>query len=255
MRRPSTQLYARAWLIGLMIGAISGAAACRHRATGEGATEAVLPSGEPETYSATVVQIVDDGTPQETSVSRTVRSGDLWRQEWSEQGEPCAMIWRPDLGKLFLLSLSRKEYVEMPLGPHATADSSATPLAPTGAPQNESAVAREQALPISPEAIDRAISAEPEPAAVETRILPDTTIDNHPCQVVEQRARFADGHTETSRTSRARDLNGLALRIAVEPDGQSGGVKIITERRAVRTEVSSDEFNIPADFRRIGSRQ
>src|SRR5262249_17685750 len=119
-------------------GVISVAAACRHRATPEGVTEAILPAGEPETYSATIVQIVDDGTPHEESVGRVARAGEMLRQEWSEQGEPRAAIWRPDLGKLFLLSLNRKEYIEIATGPHGATASLVPRLAPDGSPQNES---------------------------------------------------------------------------------------------------------------------
>jgi hypothetical protein len=236
-------------LVALIVCVISLAAACRHRATPDNPTEAILPSGEPETYSATVVHILDDGTPHEASVSRVVRSGDLLRQEWSEQGESRAMIWRPDLGKCFLLSLTRKEFVEMTLGPQTARDSSAAALDPAGSQPNEANASRDSASSPTPEAIDRAISNAQEPASVETHVLPDVTIDNHPCQVVEQRARFADGHTETTRMARARDLGGLELRIEIVPDAQSGSVKVITERRAIRTEVSPDEFNVPADFR------
>jgi hypothetical protein len=240
---------ARAWLVALIVCVISLAAACRHRATPDSPIEDILPSGEPETYSATVVHILDDGTPHEASVSRVVRSGEMLRQEWDEQGEPRAVIWRPDLGKLFLLSLNRKEFVEMALGPQAVNASPAAAHAPAGSQQNEANASRDSVSSTTPDAIDRAMSDAQEPASVETHILPDTTIDNHPCQVVEQRARFADGHTETTRTARARDLGGLELRIEIVPDAQSGSVKVITERRAIRTEVSPDEFNVPADFK------
>ena len=62
-------------------------------------------------------------------------------------------------------------------------------------------------------------------------------------------AIFRDGHTETTRRFRARDLSGLALRVESEAD--QGSARVITERRDVRIEVAPDMFTVPADFKKV----
>ena len=74
------------------------------------------PSGEPEHYSATVVRTVSNGNSQETTITREVRSGEMLRQEWTEENESRVLIWRPDLGKSFLLDLESRTYVETEIG-------------------------------------------------------------------------------------------------------------------------------------------
>ena len=65
-------------------------------------------AGEPEQYSATVVRIVEDGTTSETIVSREAHAGEQRRDEWTENGQNRALIWRPDIGKAFLLYIDRR---------------------------------------------------------------------------------------------------------------------------------------------------
>src|SRR6185295_1111655 len=197
-------------------------------------TELTIPiAGEPDRYSATVIRTVDDGTRREVSTSREFRLGESRRNEWTEQGRRVALIWLPDPGKAFLLDLDAKTYEEIECGSgereallasHATAESNQL------------------------EAIDRAVDDAPTPEQIETRALPDQLIDGHSCSVYEQRARFPGGHTEITRTFRARDLAGLLLR--VESSSDSGTVAVITERRDVTTGVAGDLFTVPADYRK-----
>jgi hypothetical protein len=190
-------------------------------------------AGEPNRYSATVIRTLDDGTKREVSTSREFRSGELRREEWTEEGRHLALIWLPDPGKAFLLDLDAKTYQEVEsdsgerdtlLASHAAAESS------------------------QPEAIDRAVDDGPTPEQIETHALPDQTIDGHSCSVYEQSAKYPDGHTEITRTFRARDLAGLLLR--AESLSDSGTVAVITERRGVSTDVADDIFTVPADFRK-----
>jgi len=186
------------------------------------------PTGEPEQYSATVVRIVDDGTNQQTNISREARSGEMRRQEWTAQGRNRALIWRPDLGKGFLLDLDARVYVEIETAnaeqPERTADSLV-------------------------EAVDRALDDAPSPTTVETRALPDQMVAGYQCRVCEQHTSFADEHAEIRRTFRARDLNGLVVKIETQND--NGTLKVITERRDIVTQVASDAFTVPPDFKRV----
>jgi hypothetical protein len=159
------------------------------------------------------------------------------REEWSEQGATRALIWRPDLGKCFLLAPEKQEYIESSLN---AVDSLTAPPTSTATSAGDL---------ISPESIDRAFSDVPSPTTVETRSLADQVIDNHACQVIEQRRTYADGHVEITVTFHARDLNGLAIR--EESQSTASSVKVITERRDIRTEVSPDEFAVPARFKRV----
>src|SRR3981081_3998916 len=79
--------------------------ACRtSRPPGDAEADAEA-AGEPEQYSATVVRTFDDGTTRETTITRESRCGDMHREEWTERDQNRALIWRPDLGKGFLLDL------------------------------------------------------------------------------------------------------------------------------------------------------
>src|SRR5258705_1157364 len=100
---------------------------CRNRVPPGDSDSNVEPAGEPEQYSATVVRIIEDGTSRETTVSRETRSGEKRREEWTEEGQNRALIWRPDLGKNFLLDLDGRAYVEFEITP------SHFPESPTGA--------------------------------------------------------------------------------------------------------------------------
>lgn len=203
--------------------------ACRkHQPHDAGLTVPI--AGEPHRYSATVIRTVDDGTKREVSTSREFRSGELRRQEWTEEGRHLALIWVPDSGKEFLLDLDAKTYEEI----ESASGERDTLLASAEANQ--------------PEAIDRAVDDAPTPEQIETHVLPDQTIDGHSCSVYEQRAKFPDGHTEITRTFRARDLAGLLLR--VESLSDSGTVAVITERRDVSIDFADDIFAVPADYRK-----
>jgi outer membrane lipoprotein-sorting protein len=178
---------------------------------------------EPETYSARVAQTIERGEQREVIETRVARRGSLFRQEWIERGERRALIIRPDLGRKFLMSLDRRLYVESVIDDQSIG----------GIDEN---YAKE---------IDRVFDSQP--ARVETLVLVDQTIDGYVCQVVERRAVTGEGKTEITRLYLARDLAGLALRIEAV---SSPGIRVITERRDVRTDVSEEEFTVPADFKR-----
>jgi hypothetical protein len=206
--------------------------ACRkHRPQETGLTVPV--GGEPNRYSATVIRTVDDETKREVSTSREFRSGELRREEWTEEGRHLALIWVLDSGKEFLLDLDAKTYEEI----ESASGERDTLIASHAAAQSN-----------QPEAIDRAVDDAPTPEQIETHALPDQTIDGHSCSVYEQRAKFPDGHTEITRTFRARDLAGLLLR--VESLSDSGTVSVITERRDVSIDFADDIFTVPADYQK-----
>ena len=186
---------------------------------------------EPESYSATVIQTIEDGDRREVSETKVARSSDLFREEWSEAGESRTAIWRPDLGKLFLLAPERRQYVEMSIGAGAT----------TGTPIQDTADSQ-HVLPSSVE-----------PDRVETRLLPATSIEGHSCTVVERQSSYPDGHTETTRTYSATDLGGLPLRIESETLRTGSLSRILVERKNVETTVREIEFSIPVGFKRVTS--
>ncbi len=169
-------------------------------------------------------------------MTRIARSGEMRREEWNEQGRARALISRPDMGKAFLLDLDKKIYVEMDSSRQSEINSS-----------NES-TARDDESGVRPDALERAFDDAPLPSRVEARALADQTIENQPCKVFEQRAIFDDGHTEVSKVFCARDLNNLAIRIEMQSEG---GVKVITERRDVKTEVAPDQFVVPSGFKKV----
>ncbi len=210
--------------------------ACRDRARpGEGES---APKGEPDQYSATIVRTIENDASHETTITQEVRSGEQRREEWTEQGQNRALIWRPDLGKSYLLDLDRQAYVETSLADENIHDDS--PLQ-----DRESADSTNGLV----QAVDRALDDAPSPDRVETRMLPISEIGGHSCKVYEQRATFPDGHTEITRTFRARDLGGLALR--TESEAQPASVRIITERKDVSLEVAPDVFTVPANFKKV----
>ncbi len=222
---------------------------CRNRVPPGDGDSNFEPAGEPEQYSATVVRIVEDGTSREISVSRETRSGEKRREEWTEEGQNRALIWRPDLGKSFLLDLDGRAYVEFEI------TSGQLPESPTGARNPHDVFSARNA--VSPEvgdstvqAIDHDVGNTQPPTRVETRVLTPRVIDGHSCAVYEQRAIFHDGHVETTRRFRARELSGLVIR--VENEAEQGSARVITERRDVRMDVAPDTFNVPADFEKVG---
>jgi hypothetical protein len=217
--------------------------ACRKpRQYNDGETT-VEQAGEPEQYSATVIRTIHDGTSGDTTVTHEYRSGEKRREEWTERDQNWALIWRPDLGKSFLLDLDRRVYVELEItarhvgGPDSLAGK--TDISSSPNVEGDSTV----------QAIDHYFDDTQSPVRVETRMLPPLAIDSHPCRVYEQRTIFVDGHTEIIRRFRAEDLAGLPLRIDCE--SEQGGIRVTTERREVRLEVASDSFVVPADFKRI----
>jgi hypothetical protein len=221
---------------------------CRNGAgTGDGDSSAEA-AGEPEQYSATVVRIVEDGTRRETNISRVARAGEQRREEWTRNGQNRALIWRPDIGKAFLLDLDKRAYVEI--------DITAAPVPESRAgatnPHDVSSAQKPVDLDVKDstvQAVDQYLGDTQPPTRVETQALSPAVIDGHPCAVYEQRAIFRDGHTETTKRFRARDLSGLLLR--VESEAEQGSAKVITERRDVRIEVAPDTFIVPADFKRV----
>jgi len=221
---------------------------CRNRARPSDGDSSVEAAGEPEQYSATVVRIVEDGTRRETSISREARAGERRRDEWTENGQNRALIWRPDIGKAFLLDLDGRTYVEI--------DITAAPLPESRAggtiPHDVSSARHPVDLDVKEgtvQAIDQYFSDTQPPTRIETQALSPAVIDGHPCVVYQQRAIFRDGHTETTRRFRARDLSGLLLRVESEAD--QGWARVITERRDVCLEVAPDRFIVPADFKRV----
>lgn len=210
----------------------------RHR---EEATPEIIAAGEPETYSATVVRSAVDGETRETATSRTARRGDWRREEWQEAGAARAVILRPDLGKGYLLDLDKRLYVEFDYAALPPAEGArAATAAPAGAAAAPPAVAAEE--------VERALSDAPAPTQITERVLADETIDEQRCQAIEERATFADGHVEVTRSRRARDLAGLPLLIEVE---REGGARWTVERRDLRLDVSPDLFAVPAGFRKV----
>ena len=226
------------------------ATACRKSVAPPPPQEEVF-RGEPEEYSATVVRTVEDGTSRLVSVTRIARLGEMFREEWTEQGHTRTLILRPDLGKSFLIFPDDRTYVESEATKSARpqAEPRSSDAGQTGEETSEQP--QRQALqPVGPDEIDRAVGDAPTPARVETRVLPDQTVEGYSCAVTEQQAVFDDGSAEVTRTFRARALAGLALRVEVE----SRGIKIITERRDIEIRVPPDRFAVPADFRKVAPR-
>ncbi|HJQ23034.1 MAG TPA: hypothetical protein VKA60_03900 [Blastocatellia bacterium] len=212
---------------------------CRRHA--EPATPEIIAAGEPETYSATVVRLAAAGETRETVTSRVARRGDWRREEWQEAGAVRAVILRPDLGKGYLLDINNRSYVEFDYAAGAPA-AARRPVTPP--PANETTAPPA----INAEEVERALSDAPAPTQVTEHVLADHTIDEHPCQVIEARATFADGRVEITRSHRARDLAGLPLLIEVE---REGGARLTIERHEVRLDVSPDAFVVPTGFRKV----
>ena len=221
------------------------AGACRARdarPADENSVGEIPLAGEPDEYSATIIRTVEDGAARQVFVTRVARRGVMFRQEWSEQGEPRALIDRPDLGKSFLLFPQDRTYTESEAAAAARTQQGTGPGGP--------ADVRGAVDDLSPDQIDRAFGDAPLPSSLTTRALADQTVEGYSCAVTEQRAAFEDGREEVTRMFRARDLAGLALRLEVE----SGTLKIITERRDIATRVPPERFEVPADFRKVAGR-
>ena len=222
--------------------------ACRNPRQPGDAEADVETAGEPEQYSATVVRTIDDGTTRETNITREARSGDKRREEWTEEDQNRALIWRPDLGKGFLLDLDRRVYVELEIAARHVGESRAG-VGKTGMGLSVQQSPELSAADTSVQEIDHYFDDTQSPTRVQTRMLPAVVIDGHPCRVYEQQTTFLDGHTEITRRFRADELAGLPLRI--EGEGEGGTAKVTTERRDIRIEVPPELFVVPADFKRI----
>jgi hypothetical protein len=228
----------------------------------------------PDQYSARVVRTIDIGGKSQSQESRFAISGALIREEWTDQGERRALILRPDLGKSYMLWLEKGAYTESPINPdsvpsddmaksHAEAETAESKSSSDLSNQAD-AGPREQSTSKGSDKgpFDYILEPPPSPVRTEDRTLPDQIIDNHNCQVREHLGYFADGHVERSRTFRAVDLKGLAIRIEIWSDsaigsGGSAGPSptVLTQRLDVRLDVPASEFSIPPDFKRTESPQ
>jgi len=216
---------------------------CRNRQPVVLSETEVEPTGEPEVYSATVVRTIVDGSSTETVITHFVKSGEKTRQEWTEEDNQRALIWRPDLGKSFLLDLDKREFQE--IAGESSANSQTAGARAGLAAQRSPDLEKDRDI----QTIDQHLDDAQSPTTVEIHTLPEVVIEGHQCSVYEERSSFLDGHTEVTRRFRARDLAGLALK--VETSVLPAGVTVTTERRDVRLEASSDEFVVPADFKRV----
>lgn len=244
MLRRSKPIFTSRLLIAVALAGVILSNGCRNRiGPREGETDD-KPAREPDHYSATIVRTIDDGSGRAPTITREARLGEQRREEWTEQGQNRALIWRPDLGKSYLLDLDRQAFIEITLA------------GASGLLSHESNVGpklRDRASADSAgglvEAVDRALDDAQSPDRVETRMLPSAQIGDHICNVYELQATFPDGHTEITKTFRARDLEGLALRI--ESESQPPSVRIITERKDVILDAAPDAFTVPVNFTRV----
>ena len=210
--RESTVLVVLA-LLALLTGAVGSTPSLNHTATKELA-------GEPQHYSATVVRTVEGGGRTEV---RVARSGDMRSSEWNQDGETRVSIWRPDLGRVFLLSLERQVYVESDLGEHPQPGKVVEVTRPR--------VSREQAQRAKgagplPEAIDRAWETSPRPTEWKRDELPEVVVDGRPCSAIRKRATFADGHLETTLMFCCARSGRPSIRVeSPKPKAEPGRVK------------------------------
>ncbi|HWC77695.1 MAG TPA: hypothetical protein VG778_09540 [Blastocatellia bacterium] len=211
-------------------------------------------AGEPQNYSATVIRTVERDGASEITITRIARLAEMERQEWTDNSETLVCIWRPDLGKVFLLSLERRIYVESHLG--GSLDSGGSTPAQT---EPKSTIETSEARPASldpglnPDSIDRVFEPDALPEQIESNDLPDEVVDGWVCRVSHVKATFAGGRFETTKAFLARDLNGLPVRVENETWDQSSRVRVVTERRNIRTDVAPDEFLVPNGFRKVDS--
>jgi hypothetical protein len=206
------------------------------------------PNGEPRQYSATIVRSVEGGIRTEV---RVARSGDLRREEWNQDGETRVSIWRPDLGRVYLLSLQQQVYVESDLS-EAPAARQALGLGAAAASKGGRKTG-ESDQAIYTESIERALGDEAVPERVETEELPEQVVGGHRCRATRQRSSFSGGQVETTLTFRALDLEGLAIRQEWEAAGPAGRIRLVTEWREIQTSASPEEFEIPTGFKRVNS--
>ena len=210
-------------------------------------------AGEPEKYSATVVRLIEDGELREETTTRVVCSGEWRREEWTEAGAKRALIFRPDLGKSFLLDLDKQLYVETDLVQSHTKPNPKKPPPQTNQTvpaTSESEAPAASSLQTVTNDFLTADFAE-EPTYVETASLPDATQDGRACSVREQKATFGDGRVEITRIFRAQTLNGLIVKTEMESVAPARRIKITTARRDINLEIAADEFAVPAGFKKV----
>ncbi len=200
-------------------------------------------SGEPETYSATVVHTTEDGDRREEVITRIVVAPDKRREEWAENGKQRVAILRFDTGKSYLLDVENQVYTETDLNQAALAPKQNDAQSATGAESDDT-----QGRATAPAWMTNEFKEEPE--SVETIMLPETTFAGERCTVSERRARFADGRMEITKIFRAERLGGLIIKTEAESIAATHRVKLISERRDLKFEISANEFAIPTDFKK-----
>jgi hypothetical protein len=230
------------------------AVACRAPVKPQPDDVATAPAGEPETYTALIVRSIEDGQRLEVTETRVMRSGDMRREEWLEQGERRALILRYDTGKRFLLNLDKQIYVESDLGTNGAQTSLEkaqirNPGSPPPASDSEKPEADANRQTSVMDFVEDNFSEEP--TRVETHVLPDETVANQLCKVVERRMTFADGRTEIVKLFRSESLSGLLMRTEMESLSPHDGLKVTTEWRDLKLEVSADTFTVPAHFKKV----
>ena len=217
---------------------IVGCATCRHRSHVESIETEKESGAEPDQYSATVVRTVIDGTSRQSMTTKEARSGELRREEWTEEGQNRALILRPDIGKVYLMDLDSQVYAEIELNDsNKNLDS-----------QIQNREDKDSTTDLV-QAVDRVTDDTQSPDAVETRAVGFEDVDGHPCQVHERRTTFVDGHVEITKNFRAPDLGGLILRS--ESSSEPPSVTTITERRDVSADVAPGTFAVPSNFKRV----
>lgn len=224
--------------------ALSTAVSCYRPAKSEEGNSQPL-SSEPASYSATVVRLIEDGDRREEIVSRIVVAPDKRREEWTENGAKRIAIVRFDTGKSYLLDPERHLYTETDVSqnlPQGKKSSDAESAA--GAEKGDTSGSSTATGWLTDEFRE-------EPTNVESKTLPDGTIAGERCKVTESRACFADGRTEITKVFRATQLGGLMIKTETESSAANHRVKIITERRDLKFDISPDEFTIPADFKKV----
>jgi hypothetical protein len=228
------------------------AVSCRNNAKPPALEATFVPSGEPPTYTATIVRSIEEGEHRLISETQVARSGDMRREEWTEKGERLALITRFDAGKSFLLNLGKQTYNETDFAWKATEkskSSSANEVQNADDAEKQRSAAKEQTSAMG-FVEDRFTE---EPTGLENRALPDEYIANQLCKVSEKRASFADGRTEVTRTFRAEKLSGLALKTESETFSPTQRVKVVTEWRDIKLEASPDHFVVPSNFKKVQS--
>jgi len=234
-----------AWLLGLTASLLF-AVTCHKREPSAAAGKPGIGEG-PDQYSARIVRTVEADGHKESFESRIAVSGQMIRQEWTENQEHRALIIRPDLGNAYVLFLDKGEFLVRGLGDEPGANSAPTMAQP---PSQTAAAADSEPSLVDPVAIESDMSPASAPATLTNVALPDESVDHHPCKVAERRAVLSDGTTEVTRTYRATDLSGMIVRTESESVGKSGRLRVITERLDIQTEVPQTVFEIPAGFRR-----